>query len=145
MHRYFLLKYTILNNTGNNDDGGDDGVVRSIYMNVLYHSNYGKSSLGKTGEELIAMKSFFDLCLQFEMTNRDTTKTNTYSSNSNMAKRKKVKDRKEKKKAWKMAICKLYETAIGFYESGGGGADDSFWRNVVDGYQRDLQGVKYSL
>ena len=111
------LKYSLLNNTGNTN-----GNVRSIYTSVLYHSNYGNTCAGKTEEEWIAMKSFFDLCIQYEVT---------------------ILDKKERKKsAYKMVLCKLYQAAIGFYESGSGG--DSFWRGVVDGYQRELQDVKYS-
>ena len=54
---------------------------------------------------------------------------------------KKKKSRKEERKARKLRLCKLYEAAMGFYQSGGGGR----WSHVVDGYQRGLNDVKYSL
>ena len=119
------LKHSIL------DDDDPDG-ARSIYTSVLYHSNYGKSCSGKTQDEVLSMKSFFDLCIQYEKTNNDGKK------------RKKGKHQKEKmKKARKMRLCKLYEAGVGFFGSCGGGI--SVWRNVVDGYTRDLSDAKYSL
>jgi len=120
------LKHTMLYNTGTGEEAtaDNDNAVRSIYTSILYHSNYGKSCAGKTEEETRDMKSFFDACIQFE-----TVK---------MGRRKD----KKKKKGRKMELCKLYETAIGFYANGGGG---SYWRKVVDGYQRDLDDVKYSF
>jgi len=129
------LEYAMLNGT---DEATDIDAVRSIYTSILYHSNYGKSCSGKTEEEVLAMKTFFDVCLQFELANRNSSTVGGDTSSSSLIKNK--KDRKEKKKAWKMRLCKLYETAIGFYESGG-----SFWRNVVDEYQRDLHDMKYSF
>ena len=56
------MNYTM----GTNSEGytaEDYNAVRSIYTCVLYRSNYGKSCAGKTYEELVAMKSFFDVCL----------------------------------------------------------------------------------
>jgi len=105
------LNYTMLNSD-------KDDAVRTIYTSILYHSNYGKSCSGKTEEEVMTMKAFFDTCIEFEMQNK----------------------KKENKKTQKMCLCKLYENSIGFYESGG-----SSWRKVVDGYQRGLQDVKYSF
>mmetsp|Transcript_20083 Transcript_20083/g.43581 ORF Transcript_20083/g.43581 Transcript_20083/m.43581 type:complete len:765 (+) Transcript_20083:204-2498(+) len=132
------LKYTILNSA--TEDAATEGndAPRSIYTSVIYHSNYGKACSGKTEEELVTMKSFFDLCVEFEIM-ASNNKTSLIGAGSTKTK----KDRKEKKKASKMRLCKLYQAAIGFYESGGG---DSVWmRNVVDGYQRNLEDVKYSF
>ena len=121
------LKYSILNNTNN-----DENEIRSIYTSVLYHSNYGKTCSGKTDDELLTMKSFFDTCIQYEKES-SIKKLNSASK----------KDRKAKKKAKKMKLCKLYEAGIAFYESCGTG--HSVWRNVVDGYTRDLNDIKYSF
>jgi hypothetical protein len=44
----------------------------------------------------------------------------------------------ESKKAWRMRVMKLYETAIEFFASGG-----INWGKVVDGYERDLDDFKY--
>jgi len=121
------LKFTMLDNTGTTGEeatADNDNAVRSIYTSILYHSNYGKSCAGKTEEETRDMKSFFDACIQFEL--------------AQMGRRKE----KKKKKGRKMELCKLYETAIGFYANDGGG---SYWRKVVDGYQRDLDDLKYSF
>jgi hypothetical protein len=60
--------YTI----GNNFKGytaEDNNAVQSIYMCVLYRSNYGKSCAGKTIKELLAMKSLFKVCFQYKMEN----------------------------------------------------------------------------
>jgi hypothetical protein len=60
------MNYTM----GTNSEGytaEDYNAVRSIYTCVLYRSNYGKSCAGKTYEELVAMKSFFDVCFQYEI------------------------------------------------------------------------------
>jgi len=122
------LKYTMDTKDDNAQRNKQEDVIRSIYSSVLYHSNYGKSCSGKTGEELLTMKSFFDLCIEYEKTSR--------SGNAK-------KNKKGKKKAKKLRLCKLYETGIGFFESCGGGS--SLWRNIVDGYTRELQDVKYSL
>ena len=73
----------------NTDDSADNDGVRSIY-NVLYHSNYGKCS-GNTEEELLAMKSCFDVCIQFELANRNNSIFAAYNPSS-LNKR---KDRKE--------------------------------------------------
>ena len=124
------LKYAMDTKDDTAQGNKQEESIRSIYTSVLYHSNYGKSCSGKTGEELLTMKSFFDLCIYYEKTSR--------SGSSNMK-----KNKKEKKKARKMRLCKLYETGISFYESCGGGS--SVWRNIVDGYTRELQDVKYSL
>ena len=124
------LKYSILNDT-NNDENENE--IRSIYTSVLYHSNYGKTCSGKTDDELLTMKSFFDTCIQYEKEG-SVKKLNSASTK---------KDRKAKKKAKKMKLCKLYEAGIAFYESCGGG--NSVWRNVVDGYTRDLNDIKYSF
>jgi len=122
------LKYTMLHD--------DKDAIQSIYTSVLYHSNYGKSCTGKTEEELISMKDFFDTCLQFELANRTNHSSAATVSSSGDSRKKK----KEKKKARKMRLCQMYEVAIGFFESGGG-----FWRKVVDEYQKGLDGVKYSF
>jgi len=125
------LKYTMDTKDDTAQGNKQEDATRSIYTSVLYHSNYGKSCSGKTGEELLTMKSFFDLCIEYEKTSRSGGSGNT------------KKNKKEKKKTRKMRLCKLYETGISFYESCGGGS--SVWRNIVDGYTRELQDVKYSL
>jgi len=125
------LKYTMDTLEDTTQGNKQEDAIQSIYTSVLYHSNYGKSCSGKTGEELLTMKSFFDLCIDYEKTSRSGGSGNT------------KKNKKEKKKARKMRLCKLYETGISFYESCGGGS--SVWRNIVDGYTRELQDVKYSL
>jgi len=124
------LKYTMDTKEDTVQGDKQEDAVRSVYTSVLYHSNYGKSCSGKTGEELLTMKSFFDLCIKYEKTSRSGGAGGK-------------KNKKEKKKARKMRLCKLYETGISFYESCGGGS--SVWRNIVDGYTRELQDVKYSL
>merc|ERR1711957_1030113 len=113
---YAYLKYCMVN--------CDEDVVRSIYISLLFHSNYSKTCAGKREDEVVTMKSLFDACIQFEIT-------------SNLATSK--KERKEKKKVQKQRVVKLYELAAGFYESSG-----SAWRKVVDGYQRELDSVKFS-
>ena len=134
------LNYTIDNNSKGENSKGIDA-VRSIYMCVLYRSNYGKSCFGKTNEELVAMRSFFGVCFRYEIDNRRCRKTSLTSVDAsslkliNSSKRGGVE---ENAKAWKMRVMKLYETAIDFYASGG-----SNWRKVVDGYQRDLDNFKY--
>ncbi len=67
---------------GNNSEGytaEDCNAVRSIYTCVLYRSNYGKSCAGKTYEELVAMKSFFDVCFQYETDSRRCRKASLTS------------------------------------------------------------------
>jgi hypothetical protein len=118
----------------------DVDAVRSIYSCVLYRSNYGKSCSGKTNEELVAMKSFFDVCFQYEMDNR---RRKAGSTSGDASPRKIVHSDtrlvgKESKKSWRMRVMKLYETAIEFFASGG-----INWGKVVDGYQRDLDNFKY--
>jgi len=130
------MNYTM----GNNSEGytaEDCNAVRSIYTCVLYRSNYGKSCAGKTYEELVAMKSFFDVCFQYETDSRRCRKASLTSVDAlslkliNSSKR----GGGESAKAWKMWVMKLYETAIDFYSSGGGN-----WSKV---HQRDLDNFKY--
>ena len=122
------LKYTMENNSSRSN-AEDINAVRSIYTCVLYRSSYGKSCSGKTYEELISMKSFFDVCFRYELDHHRGRKT---SSNERVNCNKK-EGGKEDKKTWKTRVVKLYETAIGFYRSGG-----SDWRKVVNRYQRDF-------
>jgi hypothetical protein len=75
------------------------------------------------------MKAFFDVCLEFER-----------AGGSEGGASEGKQDGKDKKKARKGRLRKLYDAAIGFYESG-----DGVWRNVADGYQRDLHDMKYSF
>ncbi|KAL9180303.1 hypothetical protein ACHAXT_008273 [Thalassiosira profunda] len=124
------LKYTLVNSGG--DSEGRDS-VRSIYSSVLFHSNFGKSCVGRSEEELVAMKAFFDLCIRYE-----TTTQATIAPASNEIDASAKKTRKELKRARKMRLRKLYEAAIGFYEGG-----DSYWRKAVDEYQRGLDASKY--
>jgi len=130
------MNYTM----GTNSEGytaEDYNAVRSIYTCVLYRSNYGKSCAGKTYEELVAMKSFFDVCFQYETDSRRCRKASLTSVDAlslkliNSSKR----GGGESAKAWKMWVMKLYETAIDFYSSGGGN-----WSKV---HQRDLDNFKY--
>eukprot|EP01082_Thalassiosira_pseudonana_P006858 g15074.t1 g15074 contig21:491999-494559(-) len=104
----------------------DNDAVRSIYTGALFNSNYGKSCVGKSSEEISAMKSFFDTCLHFERSIASTD----HARNK--------KDMKNKKK---LRLCKLYESAVAFFESIQGGA----FRRLVDEYQRGLDDVKYGL
>ena len=72
------MNYTM----GTNSEGytaEDCNAVRSIYTCVLYRSNYGKSCAGKTYEELVAMKSFFDVCFQYEIDSRRRRKASLTS------------------------------------------------------------------
>ena len=72
------MNYTM----GTNSEGytaEDYNAVRSIYTCVLYRSNYGKSCAGKTYEELVAMKSFFDVCFQYEIDSRRCRKASLTS------------------------------------------------------------------
>ena len=79
------------------------------------------------------MKSFFDLCIRYEMTTQANIAPASNETDASAKKR-----RKELKKARKMRLRKLYEAAIGFYEGGG-----SIWRKTVDEYQKGLDAVKY--
>jgi U3 small nucleolar RNA-associated protein 6 len=127
------LNYTISNITNNSDNNkGEDkkDAVRSIYTCVLYQSNYYKSCIGKSNKELHNMKKFFDVCLQYEV------EYNKCHGNNNIAGKKK----ESKKKSWKIRVMKLYEKAISFYTSAG---DSSEWKNVVNGYRRDLDSFNY--
>jgi len=134
------MNYTM----GTNSEGytaEDYNAVRSIYTCVLYRSNYGKSCAGKTYEELVAMKSFFDVCFQYEIDSRRRRKASLTSVDALSLKLINSSKRgggRESAKAWKMRVMKLYETAIDFYASGGGN-----WSKVTDGYQRDLDNFKY--
>ena len=112
--RVFLsyFRYTVLNNIS---------ASRSIYTNVLYHSNYGKRCAELNAEEIQSMKHFYDACIQFETSNKANTP-------------------KEMKKSQKRQLCKLYESAISFFSSA---QSDSQWRKVVDGYRKQLQREKY--
>jgi hypothetical protein len=129
------LNYTISNITNNSDNNkGEDkkDAVRSIYTCVLYQSNYYKSCIGKSNEELHNMKTFFDVCLQYEV-----EYDNWHGSNNNNIAGKK---KESKKKSWKIRVMKLYEKAISFYTSAG---DRSEWQHVVNGYRRDLDSFNY--
>jgi U3 small nucleolar RNA-associated protein 6 len=131
------LNYMISNVTNNSDNNkGEEkkDVVRSIYTCVLYQSNYYKSCIGKSNEELHNMKTFFDVCLQYEVEYNNWHGNN----NNNIAGKKKKKE--SKKKSWKIRVMKLYETAISFYTSAG---DSNEWQNVVNGYRRDLDSFNY--
>ena len=121
------LNYAICNISNSNSKKGEDkkDAVRSIYTCVLYQSNYYKSCIGKSNEELHTMKKFFDVCLQYEFD------YNCHGNNNHIAGKKKDHN----KKSWKIRVMKLYETAISFYASAG---DNSEWKNVVNGYRRDL-------
>lgn len=133
------LKYTMLNGAEHNDpnaaasaDGAGNDAVRSTYASVLYSSNYGKSASGKADAEVLAMKSFFDGCLQYELA----------SSGCNIREvgMDKKKGKGDERKARKLRLRKLYEAAIEFFEGGAGA-----WRTIVDEYQRGLDSVKYSI
>jgi len=121
------LNYKICNIANSNTKKGEDkkDTVRSIYTCVLYQSNYYKSCIGKSNEELHTMKKFFDVCLQYEV------EYNCHGNNNHIAGKKKEYN----KKSWKIRVMKLYETAISFYASAG---DSCEWKNVVNGYRRDL-------
>jgi hypothetical protein len=105
----------------------DNEVVRSIYNDVIFHSNFAKSCLGKSNDELLAFKSFFDTCLQFEKT---------------MAAVPEGVSKKNTKKQKKQALSKLYERAIAFFGSGG---SDSVLRSVLDSYQREFDKTKLGI
>lgn len=117
------LKYTI---PRGQCTSADNDAVRSIYTGALFNSNYGKSCVGKSSEEISAMKSFFDTCLHFER---------SIASTDN------ARNKKDRKNQKKLRLCKLYESAVAFFESIGGGA----FRRLVDEYQRGLDDVKYGL
>jgi U3 small nucleolar RNA-associated protein 6 len=106
----------------------DNEAVRSIYNSVIFHSNFAKTCLGKNGDEIMAMKSFFDMCLHFE---------------TSMAAPSVSEASKSVKKQKKQRLSKLYEAAIVFFRSGGGG--ESVLRSVVDGYQREFDNMKFGL
>ena len=74
------------------------------------------------------MRSFLDVSLLFERTCPPSSS-----------------DKKGERMKKKQRICKLYEAATTFFLSGGVGITDSFWRNVVNGYQRGLENEKYGL
>ena len=99
---------------------GTEGDVRSVYTAVLYGSNYGATCAGKTEEELAYMRVFFDACLAYELDQK--------------------KSGKEETKASRGRLRKLYNAGMEFYRSGG-----SAWGDVVAGYEKDLQEMKYSF
>jgi len=107
------FRYTVLNN---------NLAARSIYISVLYHSNYGKKCSGMSTGEIQSMKLFFDACIQYEMTNKPGTS--------------------KEKKSHKQQLLKLYDSAVSFFSSA---QSDSRWRKVVDGYRKQLQREKHSL
>ena len=115
------------------NNSGDENSVRSIYTSLIYHSNYGKSFLGKTQDELLAMKSLFDSCIRFEK---------EYGSAGAASINAQKKHRKDEQKARKIRLNKLYTAAIGFYSSG---ICNIKWRNVVNSFQRDLDDIKCGL
>jgi hypothetical protein len=103
----------------------DNEAVRSIYQGVILHSNYGKSCLGKSHNEISYMSSFLDTCLHFE-------KEVAVASGT----------KKEVNKQKKQRLIKLYEASIAFFE---GGSRDPIVRSVLDRYQRELDNVKFGL
>ena len=120
------LEYTIPQNK--QCTPSDNEAVRSIYNSVIFHSNFTKTCLGKNGDEIMAMKSFFDMCLHFE---------------TSMAAPSVSEASKSVKKQKKQRLSKLYEAAIVFFRSGGGG--ESVLRSIVDGYQREFDNMKFGL
>merc|ERR1712216_13976 len=120
----------VSNNNSNNNAGEDvaenENTVRSIYTSILYHSNYGKSCAGKTNEELLAMKSFFEVCIRFE---KEMTDEKSLGKDRNNKKRG-GNGTMKKKAGRKMRLRKLYDAAIGFYENGNNNV--SAWRKVLD-------------
>ena len=102
-------------------------VVRSIYSSIIFHSNFARSCVGKTNDELLSMKSFFDMCLHFE------ERMAAVPDNLN---------KKAAKKQKKQFLSKLYQCAIAFFESGSG---DPALRGLLDSYQREYDKIKFSL
>ena len=115
----------------------DENSIRSIYTSLLYHSNYGNSCNGKTQDELLDMKSFFDACIRYEKGKRHYCSTSAGAGAGSAITKKKVW--KEEKKARQIRLNKLYTAAIGFFSSGGG------WRDAVNRFQRDLDDLKCGL
>lgn len=106
----------------------DNEAVRSIYNGVIFHSSYAQSCLDKSNDELFALKSFFDVCLNFEKS--------IAAVPDGMANKLNAKKQK------KQMLCRLYGGAIAFF---GGGMKDSALRSVVGTYQRELDSIKFGM
>ena len=121
------LEYTIPSKIGTCTTA-DNAAVRSIYNGVIFHSSYAKSCLDKSNDELFAIKSFFDVCLNFEKSIAAVPDGMTNKSSA--------------KKQKKQMLSRLYEGAIAFF---GSGIKDSALRSVVDSYQRELDNIKFGI
>lgn len=146
------------NDGGDDEDGGDplnvastflaylkfailihtDDTVRAIYDDVLHRSDYGKSRAGKTEDEVWAMKSLFDACLGFEGIRRDSSETSPggVETKDKEGRKKEGRERKARRR-------RLREAATRFFEGGGDGGDR--WRNVAEGYRRDLHDESHGI
>jgi hypothetical protein len=118
------LQYTI---PEGNCTVSDNECVRAIYNSVIFHSNFANSCIEKSSDELLAMKSFFDLSLHFE---------------KSIAAAPEEGNKQRAKKQQKQILSNLYGAAISFFGTGGG---DTVLRSVLDGYQRDLDDMKFGL
>jgi hypothetical protein len=118
------LQYTI---PEENCTISDNESVRAIYNNVIFHSNFASSCLGKSSHEILAIKSFFDTSLHFEKSKAAAPEDG---------------NKKSAKKQKKLILSKLYGAAIAFFGTGSG---DAVLRSVLDGFQRDFDNMKFGL